>query len=137
MSPDKTTRPHLLPDGRAVRALHIVCQNLQLRLGVYAGLVGQQQVLVRLHGVSLLRIMTNKDLAVEDRARFAVKNSFVKLVTRAMRLPVIDDRMRIGVLITGHQVQAIHPALGAFMVHRDAHIVPGKLAAKVNRGRIV
>src|SRR5688500_5221440 len=74
-----------LSDSRAVRALHVVCQNLQLRLCINPRFVGEQQVLVRLHRISLLCVMSHEDFAVEDSSRFSVKNSFVKLVAGAMR----------------------------------------------------
>src|SRR5215208_3647720 len=74
----------------AVRAFHVVGVNLQLRLRVDAGLVRQQEVLVGLQRISLLRAFTNEYLAVENRPSVAVENSFVKLVTVAVRLLVID-----------------------------------------------
>ena len=40
--------------------------------------------------VSLLLAVTYKHFAVEDRARFAIQDSLVELVTAAVRLPVID-----------------------------------------------
>src|SRR6185369_12869122 len=55
-----------LSDRRAVRALHIVGVNLQLRLRVDARLLRQQQVLVRLHRIGLLCALTHEDLAVKN-----------------------------------------------------------------------
>ena len=66
-----------LADGRAVRAAHVVGQNLQFGLGVDDGVVGEHQVLVGLLGVGLLRVLADEDLAVEDRARVAVQNALV------------------------------------------------------------
>ena len=56
-----------LADRRAVRALHVVGEDLELRLGVDQGVARQQQVLVRLLRVGLLRVRPDDDLAVEDR----------------------------------------------------------------------
>ena len=58
-----------LADRRAVRALHVVGEDLELRLRVDLRVVGQQQRLVRLLRVGLLRVLADDDLAVEDRAR--------------------------------------------------------------------
>ena len=54
-----------LPDRRAVRALHVVGEDLQLRLGVDLRVVGQEQRLVGLLRVGLLRVLADDDLAVE------------------------------------------------------------------------
>ena len=58
-----------LADRRAVRALHVVGEDLELRLGVDGRAVGQQQRAVGLLGVGLLRVLPDDDLAVEHRAR--------------------------------------------------------------------
>src|SRR5918911_2317173 len=55
-----------LPDGCAVGALHVVRENLQLRLGVNARFVREQQVLVRLHRIRLLRALPDKDFSIKD-----------------------------------------------------------------------
>ena len=51
----------------AVGALHVVGEDLQLRLGVHPRPVAQQQVAVGLLGVGLLRLGRHEDLAVEHR----------------------------------------------------------------------
>ena len=58
-----------LADRRAVRALHVVGVDLQLRLGVDLRVVGEQQVMVGLLGVGLLRVLADDDPAVEDAVR--------------------------------------------------------------------
>ena len=50
----------------AVRALHVVGENLELRLRIDLRIVGEQQRLVRLLGVGLLRVRPYDDFAVED-----------------------------------------------------------------------
>src|SRR5690349_13609 len=94
-----------LADRRAVRALHIVRINLELRLRIYARFIGQQKILVRLLRVRLLRALTNEYFAVENRAAVAVENALVQLVTRAMRLLVINHRMRVSMLIGADHVE--------------------------------
>ncbi len=56
-----------LADGRAVRAFHVVGVNLQLRLGVGRRVVGEQQILVRLLGVGLLRARAGRESGRERR----------------------------------------------------------------------
>ena len=80
-----------LPDGSPVGTLNVVSENFKLRLRVHTRLIRQQQVLVRLHSVSLLRIVTHKNFAVEDSARLAIKNTLVELVTGAMGLSMINN----------------------------------------------
>ena len=60
-----------LADGGAVRAFHVVGVNLELRLGVDARVVGEQQVAVGLLGVGLLRVLVHDDAAVEYAARMS------------------------------------------------------------------
>ena len=69
-----------LPDGRAVRAFHVIRKNLQLRLGVDRRVVGQQQIAVGLLGVGLLRVGPHENFAVENALRFAVQNAVIKFV---------------------------------------------------------
>jgi len=106
-----------LANRGAVRALHVVGVNLKLRLRVDACLLGQQQVLVRLYRVGLLRAFANEDLAVENRPAVVIENPFVQLVTAAMRLLVVDDRVRVGMLIGAHKVKAVDRSLSAFVIH--------------------
>ena len=75
-----------LADRRAVRALHVVGEDLELRLGVDLRVVGEQQRLVGLLRVGLLRVLPDDDLAVEDGARPAGQDALVDLVARAVRL---------------------------------------------------
>src|SRR5882724_3404613 len=91
-----------LPDGRAMRTLHIVSKDLKLRLGVDPGFVRQRQLLIRLHCVGLLRIVANKNLAIENRTRFAVQNTFIELMAGAVGLPMIDNRVSVRVLSRGY-----------------------------------
>src|SRR2546426_4785667 len=93
-----------LTDSGAMCALHVIGKNLKLRLRVHLGFVRQQQILVSLLRVGQLRAMTHKNFAVEDRPRLAVENAFVKLMTGAVRLPVINHRMRVGVLVAVNHI---------------------------------
>ena len=54
--------------GRAVAALHVVGEDLQLRLVVGLGGLRQQQRVRRHPGVGLLRVRAHDDLALEHAA---------------------------------------------------------------------
>src|SRR5689334_19266723 len=72
-----------LANGRAVRALHVVVVDFELRLCVNACLAREQKILVALLGVSAARVLAHEDAPVEDRARAPVENAFVVLAARA------------------------------------------------------
>src|SRR5947208_16735841 len=81
--------------------------------------------------------MAHKHLAVEDGARPAVKNAFVKLVAGAMGLLVIDYGMRVGMLAPIDHVKPINRAFSALMIHLHVNVVARKGRPKVDRGRVV
>jgi hypothetical protein len=56
-------------DRRAMAALHVVGVDLELRLAVDLGVLAQQQRLVHLVAVGLLRHLMHVDLALEHAAR--------------------------------------------------------------------
>src|SRR5690606_24462097 len=80
-----------LADGAAMAALHVVCENLQLRLGVYGRLLSDQQVIVLLKGVGLLCIEAHEYLAIEPGGRGVLRNILIPLVALATRLHVIHN----------------------------------------------
>src|SRR3954464_2300013 len=75
---------------RAVGALHVVGEDLQLRLRVDLRLLGQEQGVVRLLAVGLLRRRVDVHLAVEHAVRRAVEDALVVLAAVAVRLHVLD-----------------------------------------------
>src|SRR4029450_3480895 len=81
----------------AVRALHIVGEDLQLRLGVDLGALGEQQRVVRLLPVCLLCDGMHVHLAVEYAVRLAIEDAFVQLAAEAVRLGVLDASLMIAV----------------------------------------
>ncbi len=72
--------------------------NLQLGFGVDDGLVGENQVLVGLLGIGLLRVFADDDAAVENGGGAAVENAFVEFVARAVRLGVVEHGVVVDVL---------------------------------------
>jgi hypothetical protein len=76
--------------------------------------------------------VTNKDFAVENSARFTIKDSLIELVAGAMRLLVVDDRMRVCVLCSAHDVKPVHPTFRAFVSHPHCNVMARKLSTEVN-----
>src|SRR5689334_12289734 len=87
-----------LPDGRAVRAAHVVRPDLQFGLGVDHRIVGENQVLVGLLRVGLLCVFADDDAAVEHGRGTPVQNTLVQLVAGGMRFCMIDRRVIVDVL---------------------------------------
>ncbi len=124
-----------LSDRRAVRALHVVGENLELRLRVDARTVGQEQGAVGLLGVGLLGVLPDDDLPVEHRARGAAEDSLVDLVAAVVRLGMVDRRVVVDEPIAVGEVQAVQRAVPAFAVEQRVGVVPDELAAQRERMR--
>src|SRR5258708_11467723 len=80
--------------------------------------------------------MSNENYAVENCPRFSVEDAFVKLMTGAMRLFVIDYGMSVGVLAIADDIETINPAFSAFLIHDHCDVVPRELCSQANAGRI-
>ena len=80
-------------------AFHVVVEDLQLRLAVDEGVCGEQQILVRLLGVSFLGGLMHINLPVEDPPRPTIEDPFVKLTAGAMRLDMVDPGVVIHMLL--------------------------------------
>jgi hypothetical protein len=61
-----------LADSRAVSALHVVCVDFKLRLGIDLRIVREQQITVGLLGVSFLCVFMDDDAPVKYAVRLAV-----------------------------------------------------------------
>src|SRR5262249_45516949 len=119
-----------LPNGRAVSALHVVGENLQLRLRVHVGVGRQQQVFIQLPRVGQQRAFAHEDLAVENRARTPVENTLIKLVTGRMRFLVINRRVVVTVLASGNHVQPVNRRFDILIGQRDVQVVARDLTAQ-------
>src|ERR1041385_4883005 len=93
-----------LPGCRSMSAFYIISKNFQLRLGVYDGIISQQNVFIGLVCVGFLRIFFHQDFTVKNSMRFSAKYSFIKLVAVAMWLRMINSRMVIQQLRTSCNV---------------------------------
>ena len=118
LAPLQAARPQVeqrlvveLADRGAVRALDVVGEDLELRLGVDLRVVREQQRPVGLLGVGLLRVGPDDDLAVEDAARAIVQDALVDLAAAAVRLRVVDRRVVVD------EPLRRRPAYSPFSVH--------------------
>src|SRR5436309_5413951 len=69
--------------GRAMGALDVVGEDLELGLTVDLDAVGEEQMLVGLGGVGLLSVRAHDDSSVEDRSGRAVEHTLVELLAGA------------------------------------------------------
>ena len=101
-----------LADGRAVRALHVVGEDLELRLGVDARL-GRSAAGCGSTAPNRCCCApgAHHDLAVEHRVRGAVDDALVQLAAHAVRLRVVDEGVRVGELALADQRQPVDRAL--------------------------
>ena len=73
------------------------------------------------------------DLAVEHRARAAGQDALVDLVARAVRLRVVDRRVRVDERVAVGDVQPVQRALGALAVEHGDDVVARDAAAERER----
>ena len=121
-----------MADGRAVGAAHVIGEDFQLRLGVYLGVGGQQQSLVGLLGVGLLRVGPDEDFAVEDAARVTVNDAFVDLMAVAMGHGVVNSRVVVHQLPAIGKINTIESAFPAFPAEDGVGVVADQPPAQAD-----
>ena len=124
-----------LADGGAVRALHVVGVDLQLRLGVDLRVVGKQQVAVGLLGVGLLRVLVHDDAAVKDAVRLAIENPVVELPAAAVRAGMLHQHVVVQVLAAIADEETVDQALSPFACQHRVHVVAHQRPAQQQRVR--
>lgn len=110
-------------DGRAVAAFHIIGIDLQLRPGIGLGGVADQQVVVGLVGLRLLRVRDDPDQAVEMRQAAVVENPFEYLVAMATRNFVGKPDVIVHPLVSVGQVEAAEIAGSVFSLKPGFDVV--------------
>ncbi len=119
-----------LTDRRAVRTLHVVSENFELRLRVDERSVGEQQRAVRLLGIRLLGVLPDDDLAVEHRPRRPPEDALVDLMARAVRLRMVDRRVVVDEPLAVCEVEPVQRDLGTLTVERGYGVVAHQLPAQ-------
>ena len=112
-----------LAGGRAVPALDVVGQDLELGHRVDEGLGGEEQVPVHLLGVGLLGPGAHQHQAVEDAAAAAVEDPLVELAARAVGPGVVDAGVGVGEAGAVDHEQAVEDALPALALEADVDVV--------------
>ena len=115
--------------GRAVAALHVVGEDLELRLVVGLGVLRQQQRVRRHLGVGLLRVRLHDDLALEHAAALAVEHRLEHLAAAAAAGRVIDDQRGVGMLAAVEQRRAADAGDRALAVEAHEQLVAHHRAA--------
>ena len=96
-------------------------------------LIREQQRAVGLLRVGLLRVLTDDDLAVEDRAGLAAENPFVDFVARAVRAGVVDLGMVVDQALAVREIEAVERDFGSFTVECGHDVVADDFPAKRKR----
>jgi hypothetical protein len=97
-----------VPDGRAVRAAHVVGEDLEARDAVGTRQVGEQQVAVRLVGVRALRPFRHLDQPLVDAAGAVLQAALDQQVAGRVRLQVPLQRVKVEVLAGVAEHEAVH-----------------------------
>ena len=109
---------------RAMAAFDVVGENLQLRLGIDFGVGRQQQRLVHLVAVGLLRIARDLDLALEHAARPAGQHVLHRLAGRAAGAVWPTTVVKSRMLRAGQDLRRVEmrdrAGAGQFRVHLGA-----------------
>jgi hypothetical protein len=92
--------------GGAVGTLHIVGHDLQLRLGVDAGAIGEQQAAAELGRIGALGGAGNPHGAVEHAAGLVVGHRLVQLIELALRTVEAHPAVGVGKLAIPAHLQA-------------------------------
>ena len=80
----------------------VVCENLQLRLVVGLGVVGEQQRPRHHLGIGLLRVRTHDDAALKHGVRAVVDDGAEHLAALAMRHCVVHEQRGVGAAVLVH-----------------------------------
>jgi hypothetical protein len=119
-------------------ALHVVGEDLQLRLSIHFGRITEEQVSIGLLGVGLLSFRPDKDFAIEHRAGASVEHALIDLPAATVGLVVVDGCVVVDQLLPSSEIQAVHQGLDVLLVQPHVKIVPGQGATHRHReGAIV
>ena len=105
-------------------ALDVVGEDLERGRGIDERLAGEEEILVGLHGVGLLRVRANDDLSVKDAARLAVQDPLIELAAGAVRHGVVDQGVVVHVLGAGAEKEPVQRALAPLALEDHVPIGP-------------
>ena len=95
-------------------ALHIIGENFKLWFCIDGSPFGQQQILVALVCIGLLRVGTHKDFTIENASALVVGDSLIKLITQTIGNRVINQQMIIYKILLLREVKSLEIAFRMF-----------------------
>ena len=120
-----------LADGRAMAALHVVGEDLELRLGVDLRVRRQQEIVVALARVGVLRVPMDQHPPVEHPPTVPVEEPLVDLLAGPPGLAMVHPGMEVDVLSPAGDVEPVEDDAGPgpLQGHVDpvAHEPPSEL----------
>src|SRR5690606_24557229 len=119
-----------MADRCAVRTLHIICPNLELRPRVDARIGRQQQALVGLKSVGLLRILTHDDGSGKYSGGLPGVHALVQLMALTVRLRVVNRGAVVDVLRIPQDGQAVEQRMHTCSCKQRVHFVTNESAAE-------
>ena len=111
-------------DGVAVRALHIVGEDQQFRLGVDLGLVRQDQRVVAHARLRTVGALFDDDAALEYAPRLVAHDALGQLGRRPVPAAVGDDGRQVGMALVAQEIDAVEADGGALPWMRDLGLDP-------------
>ena len=87
---------------------YIICKYLQLGFGIYRSVVAKQDVVILLKRIGLLGYGMDVHLPVENRPGPVCQDPFIQLITIAVGLLVLHQRVVVYQLIAISEVKTIH-----------------------------
>src|SRR6267143_5727509 len=125
-----------LPDRGSVRAAHVVRLDLEARDRIRAGLLGEEQVPVRLVGVRALGVLVHLDQALIDHPRAVPERALEEKVADRVTHVVVLERMEIEVLRPVSEVAARELGLAPLTVEVHLQIELRELSAERGVGPV-
>ena len=113
-----------LSNRRGVIALHVIGEDLEAGRAIDERLVGEEEVLVRLAGDRLLRVLADVDVPVEHPTGLVVEDAPVQLDARARSSHMIDPRVVVVLLRPRRHEHPVERELAAFPAELREHGVP-------------
>ena len=124
-------------DRRAMAAFHVVGENLEFRLGIDLGVGRQQQRLVHLIAVGLLRCAGDLDLALEHAARAAGQHVLHRLARGAVRRVWPTTVVKSACCDAGQELRGVQMRDRAGAAQRGVDLGARQAGAEVQREAVV
>src|SRR6185437_9612260 len=105
-----------LTHGTTMTAFYVVRVDLELGFAVDGRPFADDEIVVLLEGVGLLRILVHVDLTVEDARGLLEQHALVELIAETKGLLVIDQRMIVHQLVPGGEIKAVQMGLGVIFL---------------------